>query len=187
MEKSLLSFLATTAAVMIVANENLPGSPLVTPMLDKTTGDPKVDALGNELGSIRLEQHSRDLNGTYLNTRRRVAFVGGSLVELQKIVAANKYVDGSQVPGKIYIKESLEPMWPNQSPKMNPQTGEVIGVNVGDKFYPVFMQMIYTEDTSKKDLLIRTPEDVNAWLSARTVAQNAVSTVNTQQPAVPGP
>lgn len=168
MEKSLLSILTNTSAVTLVENDTVEGSPLVTPMMN-LDGTPKIDLMANPLGSIRLEQNTRSLNGgTFLNARRRVAFIGGTLEQLVKLVTDNKLVNGSQFPGKIQVMESLEPFWPKQTPKMNPVTEETIGITVGDNFYPVYLRMMYNEDPTAKDTYIRTAEDVAAWMAIRS-------------------
>lgn len=186
MEKNgFLSSLTTVTSVMIVANDKLEGKPLVTKLMDKD-GNPKLDLNQNEIGSIRLEQHIRSLSGSYLNARRRVAFVAGSYDELVKLVETNKWKNGSLIPGKIVITESLQPMWEGQNPKMNPQTSEVIGVKVNDRLYPVYYRATFTENADETDKLIRTPEDVNAWYTVRQKLSNndMGSTTETKQPAV---
>jgi hypothetical protein len=157
--KQVLGFLNTVTDVTIVANEKLEGNPIVTPMMDNNN-NPRIDLNDNELGSIRLEQNSRSLNGSYLNNRKRVAFIAGPIDELEKLVASEKLKHGSKIPGKILIIESLTPMWKGQNPKINPSSGDAIEIAVGERKYPVFMKMIYTEDVTKQDHLIRTAEDV---------------------------
>lgn len=175
----LKSFLNTTTDVVIVVNDTLPDKPIITPLRD-AQGNPKTDMLGNELGSIRLEQKNRTLNGSFLNSRNRVAFIGGTIEQLQAILKENNLVAGSKLPGKIIVTESLTEMWPKQTSKINPQTQEAIGVRVNDKFFPVFMKMTYTEDMNAKDTFIRTPEDVITRLQATQIAQ---ATANTGAPA----
>lgn len=161
--------LTSTTPVTVVGNDNLEGSPIITPLLDNAN-NPKVDLMGNPLGSIRLEQETTSLaGGTFLNSRRRVAFMASTMETLAKVVAANKLVNGSQIPGKIMVTESLEPFWNGQNGKINPSTEEPIGVTVGERFFPVYLKMNYTEDMSAKDTYIRTPEDVAAWLATRQV------------------
>jgi hypothetical protein len=174
MQNALLSILSTTGAVVIVANDKLEGSPVLTPSLDNM-GNPKTDLNGHELASLRLEQVTRSLNGSFVNSRKRVAFLTGTMEELSSILKQNKLGAGSQIPGKILQIESLEPMWKGQSSKVNPQTGEAIGVTVGDKFYPVYMQQRFTEDMNATDTLIRSAEDVNVWISNR----RALAAINT--------
>lgn len=177
------SFLVSQSSVVLVPNDTIEGSPLVTP-LRNADGTPKTDNLGNAIGSIRVEQHSRNLNGSYLNSRRRVAFIGGSLNDLMSIVSQNKLKAGSELPGKIQIQESLEPMWKGQSSKVNPETGEEIGVRVGDTFYPVYAKSTYTEDMNANDFLIRNSEDVSNWFAARKVLSEMTSTA-VDNPVVP--
>jgi len=123
MEKTIMSLLSNTTPVVLVANDTVEGNPLVTALINKD-GSPKTDLNGIELGSIRLEQSTRAINGgSFLNVRRRTAFIAGTLQELSTIVTSNKLVAGSQFPGKITVTESLEPFWPNQTPKINPNSG----------------------------------------------------------------
>jgi hypothetical protein len=165
---SLTAFLNKTTPVVLVANENIDGNPIITPLMDQDGTTPKTDLNGKELGSIRLEQHTQSLaNGSFLNVRRRVAFISGTLEVLNSIVKANNLKAGMELPGKIIITESTEPFWKNQQPKINPQTDESIGVTLNEKFFPIFMKMTYMEDGSGKDYLLRTPEDLVNHLAAR--------------------
>lgn len=179
--KSFAALLNGASPVTVVANENVDGNPIITPLEDKE-GNPKTDLNGNPLGSIRLQQRTSSLNGgSFLNVRNRVAFIGGTLDNLRSIVEAAGLKDGSQVAGKIYVTESLAPFWPNQQPKMNPQTEETIEMLVGDKKYPVYMRMLFTENLEAKDRFIRSTEDAIDWLNAHKVekALNAVPTPET--------
>jgi hypothetical protein len=179
--KSFAALLNGASPVTVVANENIDGNPIITPLMNPDN-TPKTDLNGNELGSIRLQQRTSSLNGgSFLNVRNRVAFIGGTLANLEAIVAAAGLKDGSQVAGKIFVTESLAPFWPNQNPKINPQTEETIEMTVGDKKYPVYMRMLFTENLEAKDRFIRTPEDAIEWLNAHKVekALNAVVTPET--------
>jgi hypothetical protein len=179
-KQSLTSFLNKTSPVILVANENLDGNPLVTPLLNTEDNSPKTDLMGNELGSIRLEQHTQNLaNGSFLNSRRRVAFISGTLEVLENIIKNNKLVAGSELPGKIIVTESTEPFWPAQTSKINPQTQEAIGVTVNGQFFPIYMRMTYMEDGSGKDYFLRTPEDLVAHLAARAAVTAKPAAVET--------
>jgi hypothetical protein len=150
----------------------LPDKPLVTKLVDKNTQEERVDLNGNVMGSIRLEQHVRSTNGTFMNSRNRVTFIGGIYADLVKLVEENKFVDGSEIDGKIVIIESLMPMWKNQTPKINPQTGALAGVvGLDGKMIPVYMQMRHTEDLNSRDKLIRTLDDVNEILNNQKLLQ----------------
>src|SRR5688572_19186444 len=182
---SLTSFITPAGPVRIVANENFPDKPLITPMLDKDGITPKTDIVGKPLGSIMLEQNTATLNGSFLNNRRRVAFISGPIEALQTLLTSKKLEAGSQVPGKIIVKESIYPMWEGQTPKMNPQTKEKIGVTVGMKFYPVYMKMFFTENLEAKDTMVNTPEDVIAIL-VQTEALKQQNTVSAETARIPG-
>jgi hypothetical protein len=182
---SLTSFITPAGPVKIVANENLEGHPLITPLLDKDGVTPKIDILGKPLGSIMLEQNTATLNGSFLNNRRRVAFISGSIEGLQKILDASKAQHGTEVPGKIVVKESIYPGWEGQQPKINPQTKKEIGVIVGEKFFPVYMKMFYTDNLNAKDVYVNSPEDVTAIL-AQTEAQKQSTIVSSETAKIPG-
>lgn len=192
---SLTSFITPAGAVRIVRNEMVEGNPLITPMMNKDQ-TPKTDMVGRPLGSMMLEQHTSSLNGSFLNNRRRVAFITGPIEALQKLVDTHKLEHGKEIPGKIIVKESITPMWEGQIPKKNPTTDKEIGVFVGMKFYPVYMKMFFTENKDAKDTMISTPEDVIAAISfIEAIKQNAtvaaetakIPGVNTEQPAVVHP
>lgn len=179
------SILTALTAVTLVGNDKLEGKPLITATLDKA-GQPKTDLMGNEIGSIRLEQTSRNINGSYLNNRRRVAFISGSIDVLRDLLAQNGLKEGSLLPGKIVITESLQPMWEGQTSKVNPETTEAIGVTVNEKFYPVYMKMTYTENPEERDTLIRTPEHVIAWLTTVQALAASQNVKKNESAGVPG-
>lgn len=171
MKENIFSILNTNEGVVIVANDKLEGNPIITPMLDGN-GNPKTDLNGEELGTLRLEQTSTSLSGSFLNARRRVAFLTGTLSQLNHLVSSYNLKAGSKLTGKIVQIESLTPMWKNQTPKMNPQTAEEVGVTVNGTLYPVYMQQRYSEDSNAQDVLIRSVEDVNAWLNNQKALNN---------------
>lgn len=185
--KSFASLLNNTTPVKLVANTTIKGNPLVTPLLNQDES-PKTDINGNPLGSIRLEQKTKSLaNGSFLNVRNRVAFISGTMEQLQAILNENKLVDGSELPGKIVVTESLEPFWKGQTSKINPQTNETIGVTVADKMHPVYLRMLYTEDMAMPDKFIRTAEDVIEWLNVHKVMPAAMAaTVSATAPETAG-
>jgi hypothetical protein len=162
--KSLLTLLTEGTPVTLVPNDKLEGNPLITPTLDKT-GKPKTDLSGNELGSIRLEQTATTFNNGFMNARKKVAFVTGTIEQLANLIKLHGLKAGSQIAGKIVQIESLVPMWKGQEPKMNPNTAEVVEIDVAGKKYPVYMQQRYTENASATDRLIRNADDVNEWIA----------------------
>jgi hypothetical protein len=166
--KPLLSLFSNkTTPVKVVANAKT-GS-IVTPLLDKMTGIPKLDARGQPLGSIMLQQENTTMNGTFMNVRNRVSFITSTVADLQKLVDAHGLKEGTPVGGKILIEESLIPFYVNQPSKIVPVppggngVPRRIGVTLQDKFYPVYMQMRYVEDDKMADFLIRNPQDLVSW------------------------
>jgi hypothetical protein len=164
----LLNFLTSGSKVSISANETLPDKPLITPFLD-AQGNPKTDNNQRPLGSIKFRQTLRTLNGTFINAGNRVAFLAGTIEELENIIKQNKLSDGTEVPGRIIIRESLKPFYPNQRGKVNPATDEAIGYTFGGTFYPVYMQMLYVDNENTPDILIRSEETAYDWLNAHGV------------------
>ena len=151
---------------MIAVKEE--GDPVVRPFTDEN-GNPRVDNRDRPIGSIMLTQSVRVMNGTFLNGANRVAFISGTIAELENIVKQNKLKAGSEVPGRIIQKESLKPFYPNQQPKINPSSGDPVGFTIGDEFIPVYMQQIFVEDENAKDVLIRSVEEVEAILNAKKI------------------
>jgi hypothetical protein len=181
----MMNFLTRGSKVMIAVSED--GAPIVRPFLDDQ-GNPKTDNRDRPIGSIMLTQSVRVMNGTFLNGANRVAFISGTIEELENIVKQNKLKVGSEVPGRIIQKESLTPFYPTQSAKINPQTQEAVGFTIGETFHPVYMQQIFVEDENTKDVLIRSVEEVEAILNAKkinTLTNQHAGQVN-EEARVPG-
>jgi hypothetical protein len=178
MQKSIFSLLTEGSPVVIVANDKLEGSPIITPSVDDR-GNAKTDLNDRPLGTLRLEQTARVLNGNFLNSRRKIAFLSGTLDELTAIVKAYGLKAGSELPGKIVTTESLEPMYRGQAQKINPSTGEIVEVEFAGNRYPVYQQSRYTENMQEHDALINKPEHVNAWISSRRAITTTAPTVET--------
>lgn len=157
-DQKLFSLLGGANPVTLVANDKLEGNPLITPIVDDR-GLPKVDSKGRELGSIRLEQNVSTLSsGSFLNSSRRVTFIGGAIIELQDRVLAGKWIAGSQFPGKLLLTEQLKPFFKNQGPKINPQSGEIVSYTIDGKQYPVYAQTTYTQNPDAEDITVRSIE-----------------------------
>jgi hypothetical protein len=151
---------------MIAVSEE--GAPIIKPFRDEQ-GNPRTDNRDRPIGSIMLTQSVRVMNGTFLNGANRVAFISGTIEELESIVKQNKLKAGSEVPGRIIQKESLKPFYPNQNPKINPSNGEQVGFTINNVFHPIYMQQILVEDENAKDTLIRSADEVEAILNAKKI------------------
>lgn len=80
-----------------------------------------------EEGSIMFQERHVSLNGGYTNIQRRVHFQAGKIEDLKILSKEMNLKLGVGLPGyKILVKESTVPFYPNQSPKINPTTTEVV-------------------------------------------------------------
>ena len=175
-----LSLLDSKSPVILVANTTDPEKPmLITPFKD-AQGNPKTDNNGNPIGSIRLEQTQNTLNGGFLNSSTRVAFIGATIKTLEKIINDNKLKAGSVVPGKIVIEESLTPFYPNQKAKINPNGGAVIQIEANGALHDIYMRMRYTDKEADQDFLLRSSKAVMLVLNANTVNKEIGSMENKQ-------
>ena len=99
-----------------------------------------------QFGSVRIDQEVVSVEGGFLNRQNRVAFLGGRVEDLQSM----GYKEGQKLPGKIIIKESLTPFYADQTPKINPETDEVLTQNGN----PIYRDLKYTENINASDSLL---------------------------------
>lgn len=117
--------------------------------------------------SIRLDQEVNSMEGGYLNKSRRTVFIGGKIEDLQSL----NFRAGQTLPGKIVRRESFEPFYEGQSPKINPTSGEIMRKN-GQEIY---FQFQYTENETEPDYLwlgsteVEVSESVQQALSQQTL------------------
>lgn len=170
----MFGLLTNATAVTLVRNEELEEKPLITPLLDEMSR-PKRDRDDYELGSIMLEQYVPEISGNgFFNNRRRVAFVSSRIEDLDKMSRTYGWQHGMQFIGRIAIEESLVPFYPEQKPKTNPNDNKEIGIQLGERFFPVYRRYKYYEDDTIRDAFINTPEDVKNWYASR----NAIEAIN---------
>lgn len=72
----------------------------------------------------------------WMRNQKRTAFLRGLVTDLANFKA------GQTLTGQIIRRESHVPFYEGQSPKINPQTGEIILLNG----QPVYKEDSYTED-----------------------------------------
>jgi hypothetical protein len=110
------------------------------------TGEVVTPSKNNpEYGTLRVEESGLRISNGFANAQRRSAFIRGKIKDLSSLTA------GMELPGKIVAKETREPQFEGQSPKINPSTSEVILVDGAQ----VFLSYEYTEDSEAKDQLIK--------------------------------
>lgn len=96
-----------------------------------------------EFGTIRIDQETSVFNNGFFAVQKRTAFVRGRITDLESLGLK----DGSTLDGKIIRKESFEPFYENQEPKINPQTNEVVLTDGR----PTYLEFEYTEDKDASD------------------------------------
>lgn len=96
-----------------------------------------------EFGTIRIDQEVNVFNNGFFAIQKRTAFVRGRITDLESLGLK----DGSTLDGKIIRKESFEPFYENQEPKINPQTNEVVLTDGR----PTYLEFEYTEDKDASD------------------------------------
>lgn len=96
-----------------------------------------------EFGTIRIDQEANIFNNGFFIVQKRTAFLRGRITDLESLGLKN----GSTLNGKIIRKESFEPFYENQEPKINPQTNEVILTDGR----PTYLEFEYTEDKNASD------------------------------------
>lgn len=96
-----------------------------------------------EFGTIRIDQEASVFTNGFFAVQKRTAFVRGRITDLESLGLE----DGSTLDGKIIRKESFEPFYENQEPKINPQTNEVVLTDGR----PTYLEFEYTEDKNASD------------------------------------
>jgi hypothetical protein len=99
-----------------------------------------------EFGYIRVEASTTTMENGWLRKQNRSALILGRYDDL---VSAG-FREGQQIPGKIVVVESTTTSNPNNEPKINPTTGEVL-MHGGS---PIYRDTVFTTDLSKSDVLL---------------------------------
>lgn len=116
-----------------------------------------------EFGTIRLDAEQNVFSDGFFNIQKRTAFVRGRLVDLESL----NLKDGQVLAGQIVRKESFEPFYEGQTPKINPTTNEVV-LTDGSTTY---LEFEYTEDMSK-------PSEI--WVENNSVEAEVTDTLSEQ-------
>lgn len=106
-----------------------------------------------EYGTIRVDSETITFSQDgFMNKSRRTAFIRGEY----KLLLSLGLKDGMSLPGKIIKKESYQPFFEGQNPKINPSTGEVVLTNGRE----TYLQFVYTEDVNASDVFITEKAEV---------------------------
>lgn len=106
-----------------------------------------------EYGTIRLDEESIQFQNNFMNKTRRSVFIRGKVVDLESL----NYKANQALAGKIIKRESFEPFYEGQSPKINPTTQKVV---LKDN-KPVYLEFVYTLDMKAQDEWVESSEEVS--------------------------
>ena len=104
-----------------------------------------------EYGTIRLDEESIQFQNNFMNKSRRSVFIRGKVADLESL----GYKANQALAGKIIKRESFEPFYEGQEPKMNPTTGDIV---LKDN-KPVYLEFIYTLDAKAQDVWVESSEE----------------------------
>lgn len=121
---------------------------LVTVVPHPETGEIVTRSHNEDFGVVRLDQSTIVKRNNFVARSRRTVFLRGEydlMVEL--------YGDKKTVPGKIIMRESFHPFYPNQEPKRKGAGGDII-LTDGK---PTYIEFVYDEFDVMEDEWVDTP------------------------------
>lgn len=132
-----------------------------------------------EYGFVIVKQHAHTISDNgWLRLSKRSALIKGLISDL---VAAN-FKPNQTLPGRIIVKESLEPFNP-ENPDQHLKIAGTTGVvcNIGGE--PIYRDTFYVNDPNAQDILVMHDEDCseairNAIKAERIVADKFISKTN---------
>jgi|GEM_PF-2074386 len=110
---------------------------------------------GETFGKVRVDQHSPVINNGFLSFANRSAFITMDENTAKKMESILKEDTAYPIEGKVVVRESLEPFYEDQEPKINPSTEEVI-THLGA---PVYRETQFVFDLEAKDTLLVSDRD----------------------------
>lgn len=129
-----------------------------------------------EYGYIRVEQQTVQINDQgWLRNSKRSALIKGKVEDLMDC----NYKEGTQIPGKIVVRESLTPFNPenpDRDLKVAGDTGVICRIN--DE--PIYRQSFFTSNQAAQDELIShtNSEEIREVLGAQRVLTNITNTAD---------
>lgn len=110
---------------------------------------------GETFGKVRVDQHSPVINNGFLSFANRSAFITMDENTAKKMESILKEEQPYPIEGKVVVRESLEPFYENQEPKINPSKEEII-THLGA---PVYRDTQFVFDLGAKDILLVSDRD----------------------------
>jgi hypothetical protein len=134
-------------------NENLDLSGKVVAAANPETGE--LFTLGNnpEWCSVRIESTVLENDEGFWLARTRIGRIRLQVALAKALMANGMLKSGKELPikGKIIVRESFEPFYEGQEPKINPRTGELVLFSNN----PVFRQTVFTSNENERDCFIK--------------------------------
>jgi hypothetical protein len=125
----------------------------VTITLHKETGELLKIGRNPDYCSVRVESSTITNDDGFMDLKTRVAKVRMPVKLAEILVAKGLLKEGKEFPmqGKIIVRESFEPFYEGQEPKINPSTAELV-LFLGE---PIYRQSIFTSNMNDRDMFIR--------------------------------
>lgn len=116
-----------------------------------------------EYGYIKLEQEAPTFRQEWLSFNRRFAIIKGKITDLQKL----NYENGTEIPGKIVIIESLRPF--NEESDRDFKIAGNTGVICRVDDEPIYRKTFYTTNLNDQDILIQhtNSDEIKSVLNAQ--------------------
>lgn len=126
-----------------------------------------------EYGYIRVESATVQMNNGWLNSVTRSALIKGKTADLKKY--AENLSIGTELPGKIVVKESLTPFYEGQQPKRNGNSADsvVLFKRVDGVEKPIYRTTEYTMDMTVQDEMISHDNVLSG--TAKAITANAAA------------
>lgn len=141
---------------------------VVTVAAHPTTGAIVTPSKKEGWGSVRLTSTVVSYENGIRNKSSRSAFIRGEIADLMEDF---KKV-GQIIAGKIIKEESFEPFYAGQSPKINPQTQQLVLTNGR----PTYLNFKFTQITDAMDCWVGAKET-----SAQVTTQAAIPTIEVEE------
>lgn len=98
-------------------------------------------------GTVRLDSESVSMENGFLNIQKRTAFIRGAMEDLNKL----SLTEGKLLPGVIIKKESYQPFYEGQSPKIYPEGHPQAGSPVLTNGRETYLEFSYTNVANAQD------------------------------------
>jgi hypothetical protein len=108
-----------------------------------------------EYGYIRVEQDCPVFNSKgWFDFKKRCAIIPGRTQDLKRAVESNFFVAGKELPGKIVVREQLEPLM-ESNPDFGLKRAGNDGVVLLFEDQMIYRRAFYTENMNETDVLIQ--------------------------------